>query len=227
LPLTPDLLAGLSPPRRRRPWWPVISGREVWHLVVVGLLWFFFSPANKQAAAGSRFGSIPLSILLFHGHGYGLEDWRTIRGRSHAGTPWPSPWQGDASAAFAPTVTPPLLFCNKSATVPKDSPLYDVDLGSESMHQAAGFLGASQQGTCDGLRRLASASYGRMAALQSHAMASLTSRPSCHDEGSSSFGAASGSGSVPSGHVPGGGAAGRALKSLVGDSKRWTRLHLL
>jgi hypothetical protein len=107
-----------------------------------------------------------------------------------------------------------------------DPPFYDVDLGSESLHQAAGFLGASQQGTCDGLRRLASASYGQMAALQSHAMASLSSRPSCHDGGSSSFGATSGGGIVPSGHVPGGGAAGRALKSLVGDSKRWTRLHL-
>lgn len=171
LPSPPDLPAGLSPARCRRPWWPATGWRGVWHLVAVGFFLLFISQANKQAAAGSRSNSVYLLFFLSLSHGCGMGRWRLIRAESYAGTPWPSPWQGIASAAFAPTALP-FLFSNKAATTAKVS-LYDVDLGIVSLHSAAKSPGVPQQGTCDGTRRLASASYGRRAALHSHALALL------------------------------------------------------
>jgi hypothetical protein len=77
------------------------------------LLFFFSSLANNREAAGSRFGSIsPCS--LSGGHGYGVEVGRSIGVRSHADTPWPSPWRGFALSAIAPTPLIPFLFYNKS-----------------------------------------------------------------------------------------------------------------
>lgn len=47
-------------------------------------------------------------------------------------------------------------------------PLFDTDLGGGLLSTATCFPGVLQQGTCDGGRRLASASNGRRAALLKH-----------------------------------------------------------
>jgi hypothetical protein len=170
----PEPPAGLSPPCCRRPWWPATGGREVWHLVAVGFLLFFFSLANKQAAARSRSVSVFLQIFHSHGHSCREEGWSLVRAESHAGTPWQNRWRGVASAPIAPTPLTPFLFFNKSETA-KVSPLYDVDLETGSLLCAARFPAVPQQRTYDGWCRLASALNGRRAALLSHAMALLQS----------------------------------------------------
>jgi hypothetical protein len=164
--------AGLSPPRRRRPWWPATGGMGVSHVLDVGFLFCFFSLANKRAAVGSRFDSSLLPILLSLGHDC-VVDWSSFKAESHAGTPWPSPWRGIGSVVIAHTPLPPFLFFNKSSLVTKDDPIYVVDLGIGSLHIAAISPGVPQQGTCDGGCHLASAPNGRKVALLSHGMALL------------------------------------------------------
>jgi hypothetical protein len=105
-----------------------------------------------------------LSSIFLHG----LIDWSFFRVESHAGTPWPSPWRGVASAPYALTPFLPFLFSNKSFMATMVIPPFGSDLGGGLLSTTARFPGVLQQGTCDGGRRLASASNGRRAALLKH-----------------------------------------------------------
>jgi hypothetical protein len=92
-----EIFAGLSPPRRRRPWWPALGGRGVWLLIDVGFLVLDSSPANKFEVRSGAYLLPPLAVL---GGG-------EVEISSYAEFSRPDPWQGVASALFAP---PPLVF---------------------------------------------------------------------------------------------------------------------
>ena len=132
LSLYPDPAAGLSPPRRRWPWWPASRGRGVWLLVVLVFLFSRFSPANNQAA-GSRSAPVFLPPLpQAHGDGSEAEGWSRVGGDSYAGTSLPNPWRHVASVVVASTTLSLSFFNNFVA----DPPLLDFDLGDSLLESS-------------------------------------------------------------------------------------------